>query len=206
LRALTPGFRRARAAKLALGLLTLGTLLVPSVATANDRGSGLPPSPPPGANASLPAASAAASCPGANSASGGAVRFVRALICLHDLERRKYGLSRLRRNRTLARAARGHARDMVRRHYASHLSPDGTGPFSRAASAGYGRGRRFRVGENILFWSSVLTPSEVMRKWMRSPVHRGDILRRGWRNFGVGIVMASPQGRRGLTLDVVFGT
>ena len=55
-------------------------------------------------------------------------------------------------NRKLTRAARRHARDMVRHHYFGHFSPANRDVVDRVASTGYNRGRRFAVQENLYWW------------------------------------------------------
>ena len=133
-------------------------------------------------------------------------RLARALLCLHNRERRAHGLRGLRRSRILTRAARRHAGDMARRHYFDHLSRRGRSPFDRAGRAGYG-GRRVAVGENLYYRLAPLpNPSQVMAAWMASPVHRQEILNPRFRELGIGSVMRPPlRGRRGLTVVAVFG-
>jgi uncharacterized protein YkwD len=130
---------------------------------------------------------------------------VRAVLCLQQMERRRHGLRSLRSRRTLQIAATAHARDMVRRRYFGHVSPDGTDPLRRALAAGYRGAHRTGVGENILSWASPLTPAEVVSKWMASPPHRRDILRRNWKDVGVALIRASASGSRGVTVVVEFG-
>jgi uncharacterized protein YkwD len=133
-------------------------------------------------------------------------RLARALLCLHNRERRAHGLRGLRPSRTLAHAARRHAGDMVRRHYFDHLSRRGRSPFDRAGRAGYG-GRRVTVGENLYYRLVPLpTPSEVMAAWMASPGHRQQILNPRFRELGIGTVMRPPlRGQRGITVVAELG-
>ena len=55
---------------------------------------------------------------------------------------------------------------------------------------GYFRGN-VRVGEN-LFWGSggLGTPASAVAAWLKSPPHRANLLGRGWRDVGVGMVYA----------------
>jgi uncharacterized protein YkwD len=94
---------------------------------------------------------------------------------------------------------------MVRRRYFGHVSPDGTNPVGRALASGYRDARKIKIGENILTWATPLTPAEVMRKWMASPPHRRDILRRRWRDVGIALVGSCTSGARGITVAVEFG-
>jgi uncharacterized protein YkwD len=147
----------------------------------------------------------ASGCPGAQTSPAHGKRFLRALLCLHDAERRRHGMGSLRIHGALRRAAKRHARDMVRRRYFGHVSPAGSDPVGRAFAGGYSDARKIDVRENILTWSTPLSPAEVMRKWMASPPHRRDILGPRWRDVGIALVRASTSGARGLTVVVEFG-
>ena len=143
-------------------------------------------------------------CPGARTSPAHAKRFLRAVLCLQGVERRKHGLGSLRLSRRLDRAAMRHARDMVRRRYFGHISPAGSDPLGRARDAGYRGARRTTVGENLLSWTAPLTPVEVLKRWMASPPHRSDILGR-WRDVGAAVITASPSSAGGITVVVEFG-
>jgi uncharacterized protein YkwD len=75
----------------------------------------------------------AGGCPYAGNVVGDVsdARHARATICPLNRERARHGLSQLRTNGDLDQAAQGHARDMVKRAYFSHVSPDGSGPAQR---------------------------------------------------------------------------
>ena len=147
----------------------------------------------------------ASGCPGAQTSPAHGKRFLRALLCLHDAERRSHGMRSLRVHRALRRAANIHARDMVRRRYFDHVSPAGSDPVGRALAGGYRDARKIDVREHQLTWSTPLTPAEVMRKWMASPPHRQDILTPRWRDVGIALVRASTSGHLGVTVVVEFG-
>ena len=95
--------------------------------------------------------------------------------------RAAHGLPPLRVDPRLQRAARAHSTDMVRRNYFAH------GPFaSRLARYGV-RGPRF--GENLAWGvGSAGDAREVVRRWLASPPHRANVLRRGFRRVGTGAV------------------
>src|SRR4051812_9647238 len=61
-----------------------------------------------------------------------------AIACLVNIERAAHGIDPLRRDADLARAARGHALDMVQKQYFAHVGPDGDGLSDRLRAAGYG--------------------------------------------------------------------
>ena len=62
-----------------------------------------------------------------------------ATLCLINAERRARGLAPLTANARLARAAQGHAADMVARDYFSHFSPSGSSFTDRLRRVGYAR-------------------------------------------------------------------
>ena len=143
----------------------------------------------------LLAAPAASACPGADAdpAAGGAGPARAAVVCLVNQERAAHGLGRLAGNRTLTRAGRRHARDMVSRGYFSHDTPEGVTPQARAAAYLPAAGV-WTVGENLAWGpGGSNTPRDIVRDWMNSPSHRANVLRPGFREIGVGVVAGSPR-------------
>src|SRR5206468_2193022 len=69
-------------------------------------------------------------CPGEWSYPAHTGRFLRAVLCLQNAERRRHGLSSLKVESALSKAAYRHTRDMVRRRYFGHVSPRGSGPYA----------------------------------------------------------------------------
>lgn len=132
--------------------------------------------------------------------------FARQLWRLQNAERRRHGLRRLKMSRDLKRAGRRHARDMVRRHYFGHVSRGGRDVVDRVASTRYGDKTGFTVQENLYWWSPRRSAATVLRAWMRSPVHRANVLHGGWHQFGIGVVMRSPYRRGGVTVVGVYGS
>jgi uncharacterized protein YkwD len=118
-----------------------------------------------------------------------------ATLCLINTVRRSHGLVALRRDPKLARAARGHSRDMVRRRYFAHSTPDGLGIADRIGATGYmWPRRRWLVGENLAWaWGGRDSPRDIVRGWMHSPPHRAEILRRSFRDVGIGVVSGVPR-------------
>jgi uncharacterized protein YkwD len=158
---------------------------------------------PRGAHAVGPMCSSGTGCNSAR-ASRKARRFTRALFRLQNADRRRHGLRRLPPSRKLARAARKHARDMIRRHYFGHVSPGNRDVVDRVASTGYSRGR-FAVQENLYWWKPRRSPNAVLNAWMASSTHRANILNPAWSHFGLAAVMRSPFGGGGITVVGVFG-
>ena len=122
-----------------------------------------------------------------------------ATVCLVNGERAERGLRPLRVNRRLSRAARVHARDMVRRDYFAHDSLSGDSFVDRIRRAGYLRGpRAWVVGENLAWGSgNRSTPASIVRAWMNSPGHRANILQRRFREIGIGLVLGAPENAGG---------
>lgn len=89
----------------------------------------------------------------------------------------------------LVPVARTHARDMWRRGYFSHVSPDGEDPFDRMRQGGV----RFRVaGENLALAG---TTGLAHRGLMDSPTHRRNILHPAFSRIGIGVVHGAPYGK-----------
>ncbi|HEX8082746.1 MAG TPA: CAP domain-containing protein [Solirubrobacteraceae bacterium] len=136
----------------------------------------------------------------------GLAEFGDAILCLVNAERTARGLRALRLHSRLTRASRDHAVDMVRNLYFAHDSRDGRTVLDRVKATGYGGRRGALVGEN-LGWGSgdYSTPQSVVDGWMTSAGHRANILHRGFRQIGVGVVYGSPRDR-GLEPAVTVAT
>jgi uncharacterized protein YkwD len=134
----------------------------------------------------------------------------RATFCLLNKQRAAHGRRPLNRNKNLARAARTHALDMVRRNYFSHTAPGGTSFVDRIMSQDYvNPGEGWTLGENLAWGSYQLaTPRSIVRSWMHSPGHRANILNTRFREVGIGVVAGSPQAGtdNAATYATSFGT
>jgi uncharacterized protein YkwD len=125
-------------------------------------------------------------------------------------ERARHGLAALAWDAKLARIAGQHSRDMAKRNYLSHDSPEGRGFDDRYRQAGYSCavrvGRVVHAGaENIALgrlYNSMRTRNgvveydwnsaqQIARKvvdgWMSSRGHRKNILTPHWRHEGIGV-------------------
>jgi uncharacterized protein YkwD len=136
------------------------------------------------------------SCAGASVLPGSASnrQLVRATLCRVNHERTSRGMKRLRLSQRLSRAARGHAGDMVRHNYFSHDSLGGGGFVGRIRRTGYLRSAgAWLVGENLAWGSgNRSSPDANVRAWMDSPPHRANILKRRFREIGIGVVLGAP--------------
>ena len=133
-----------------------------------------------------------------------------AVLCLHNRERTERGLAPLKEHAKLRQAADGHAEDMVAGQFFAHDAPDGQDMVDRVLRTGYARGAAgWSLGENIAYASGHLaTAAQIHRAWMRSPGHRANILRRQFREIGIGIALGVPvdaRGQDGATYAADFG-
>jgi uncharacterized protein YkwD len=131
-----------------------------------------------------------------------------AILCLHNQIRAKRDLPLLHEHKRLRRAALGHSRDMVRDRYFDHTTPEGVTMVDRILRAGYVReAQGWALGENLEWGTgSLATPRGAVDAWMKSPGHRANVLRRSYRELGVGVVLGVPVGdAAGATYTVDFG-
>ena len=135
----------------------------------------------------------------------------RAVLCLHNAARAGRGLRPLRENPRLRRAAARHSDHMVDSRFFDHTSPGGGTMLERIRRTGYTSGARaWSVGENIAWGSGGLaTAAAIHRSWMNSPGHRANILRRAFREIGIGIETGLPvrlsASQSGATYTTNFG-
>jgi uncharacterized protein YkwD len=117
-----------------------------------------------------------------------------ATFCLLNAERASRGLTVLKPDRQLQRAALEHGGDMVDHQYFAHEGRDGSQPAERIRSAGYlSGGGAWRIGENLAWGTGDLaTPRAIMAAWMQSPGHRANILQPQYRQIGFGVIAGNP--------------
>jgi uncharacterized protein YkwD len=115
-----------------------------------------------------------------------------ALRCAVNAERTAQGLATLRADRHLNRAARRHARDMVRRHYFAHERAGWT-LADRLAAAGW----TGRTAAEAIAWGCGGRGSALatLRAWLESPGHRAIVLG-GYARVGIGLALGTPTSDR----------
>jgi uncharacterized protein YkwD len=132
-----------------------------------------------------------------------------AVLCLHNRERAARGLPALRENTRLRKAAKAHSDDMVARRYFAHDTLGGPDMATRILRTGYARGQGWSLGENIAWGTGSLgNAAQIARAWMNSSGHRANILRREFREIGIGIAVGVPVaggGPSGATYTADFG-
>jgi uncharacterized protein YkwD len=131
-----------------------------------------------------------------------------AILCLHNQIRAERGLPLLRENAKLRRAALGHSSDMVSRGFFEHTTPNGVTMVQRIQAARYTSPRfGWALGENLAWGTgSLATPRLIMKAWMDSPGHRANVVKRAYREIGIGVVAGVPSDRdSGATYTADFG-
>ena len=130
-------------------------------------------------------------------------------LCLLNGERADRGLSTLRPNDRLQRAALNHGNDMVEHRYFAHRGRNGSQPAQRIRAAGYLSGAgQWRIGENLAWGTGELaTPKAIMAAWMASTGHRANILQPAYREIGFGVLAGNPSSpaNGGATFVTEFG-
>jgi len=118
---------------------------------------------------------------------------------LHNQARKNRGIRRLCVHPKLTKAARAHSASMIKKDYFGH------GDVGR-------RLKRFdynwRIyGENIAGGSGHYgRPGNVFKRWMNSRAHRSNILKKDFREVGIGTATGTYKGNRGYTMYTVdFG-
>jgi uncharacterized protein YkwD len=108
-----------------------------------------------------------------------------------NAERAARNLPKLKLHPALEKAAEKHACDNASRHSISHVSSDGSKLQHRLLRVGYkyskaaeNTGRGFSSGKNAVNW------------WMNSPPHKANILMKGIKDVGIGIVLSSAPDSR----------
>lgn len=99
--------------------------------------------------------------------------------------RQQQGLSELRQNEKLAQVARDYSRRMAEGDFFAHTSPQGDTMVERVHAAGI---FYFVLGENLFTSTNIPQPANAsVTGWMNSPGHRENILRREYRETGIGV-------------------
>ncbi|MFG2980237.1 CAP domain-containing protein [Streptomyces sp. NPDC048258] len=105
-----------------------------------------------------------------------------AVLSLVNQERAAAGCPALTLNAKLTKAAQDHSADMAAHSNMSHTGSDGSDPGARITRAGY---TWSTYGENVAYGYS--TPEKVMEGWMNSPGHRQNILNCSFKEIGIGL-------------------
>ncbi len=134
-----------------------------------------------------------------------------AMLCLLNAERTRRGVPELAASAQLRKAATAYSRKMVRNRFFAHVCPEGSTMQSRIRKGtGYlSHVSDWALGEN-LGWGSgpKSTPQSMVRMWMASAGHRGNILNERFHHVGIGVATGAPAnigGARAATYTTDFG-
>lgn len=98
-------------------------------------------------------------------------------------------LIQLRRLPELDRVARAHSEDMARRHYLSHVNPEGRNPVDRLYAGGVSG---FSLAaENAGMTSRGNPNDEIYQGWLHSAEHRRNLVAPPFNATGIGIARAA---------------
>lgn len=112
--------------------------------------------------------------------------YAQQVVQLVNAERQKQGLTALKIDTTVQKAAQVRATEQAQSF--SHTRPNGTSCFTALTEQGI----TYRsAGENIAYGQS--TPQEVMNAWMNSEGHRANILSEKFTTIGVGYTVINGQ-------------
>jgi uncharacterized protein YkwD len=107
----------------------------------------------------------------------------------HNKARKKRGLKALCVHPNLTQAARAHSQEMLDKDYASHNSFNGESVKQRLERFGYtfDSYSYYAIGENIAWGcGSYGAPDNIFKWWMNSSKHRPNILKKKFREVGIG--------------------
>jgi len=124
-----------------------------------------------------------------------------AIIEFTNRKRELSGLSFLKENPTLDRAAYLKAQNMLEKSYFSHKSPEGISPWYWFKIAGYDY--KF-AGENLAI--GFLDSEEVIEGWYDSPSHKNNLLNQDYQEIGVAVLKGDFQGNEATVVVQLFGT
>lgn len=123
------------------------------------------------------------------------------VVNLTNEERVSNAAAPLQRNSVLDEAARLKAVDMAKNEYFSHFSPTGVSPWYWFDKAGYVYAH---AGENLAIHFT--DSSEVVEAWMKSPLHRQNIVNGVYTEIGVGTAKGRYDGYDTVYVVQLFGT
>jgi uncharacterized protein YkwD len=134
------------------------------------------------------------------------------LLSIPSLEHQVFGLINEKRiqnglkpliwNEQVAQVARLHSRNMALYNFFSHVGIDGKRVDDRADSFRLSNWRM--IGENLAFNRGFSDPvGRAIDGWMQSPQHRENLLRKKWREAGVGVSI-TPTGAYYFTMVFII--
>jgi hypothetical protein len=129
------------------------------------------------------------------SADGTEDKLVQTIIALSNKVRQENGVRPVAQLNYLNEAARGHSQEMSNLKYFSHTSPTAgrERPKSRIEQSG---GWDLSIAENIYRAAGIPEneiAEDVVDAWMKSPVHRKNLLNPKYNSMGIGVIQISKE-------------
>ncbi len=112
------------------------------------------------------------------------------LTTITNEERAQNNAEPLTENDLLTKAAKLKAEDMATRGYFAHNSPDGKTPWYWLDQVGY---TYSMAGENLAV--NFFESRDVAEAWMNSPSHRENIVKKNYKEIGIGVATGTFEGR-----------
>ena len=122
------------------------------------------------------------------------------LVLLLNNERKTIGLTPLKENPQLQKAAILKAQDMMTRDYFGHKSPDGTMVWYLIKKSGYDYKM---AGENLAI--GFLDSEEVHQAWNNSPSHKQNLLKPEFQDIGIAVLTGEFEGGETTVVVQLFG-
>lgn len=122
------------------------------------------------------------------------------LIELTNTERQKAGLSLVKENEALNKAAALKAQNMIQENYWSHFAPSGKTPWDFILGAGY---KFTYAGENLA--KNFTNSDEIVKAWMASPTHRENLLNPKYQDIGIAVEEGILNGQTTILVVQEFG-
>lgn len=124
------------------------------------------------------------------------------VITLTNQERQKYGISQLKENTELDKAAEEKAKNMFAENYWAHYSPSGKSPWVWFKKEGYDY---VYAGENLARGFS--NSNDVMAAWMASKMgHKENVLGNNYQEIGIAVEDGILNGEKTTLVVQLFGT
>ncbi len=120
------------------------------------------------------------------------------LLTQTNTERKNHNEAALGINFRLTEAAQDKAKDMVKRNYWAHITPDGKSPWVFITKAGY---KFQKAGENLAYGFN--SAADAVYGWMNSPSHRANILDSAYSEVGFGVAHSNDYVHNGPETVVV---
>jgi uncharacterized protein YkwD len=118
---------------------------------------------------------------------------------LTNAERQQNNVSALTPNPLLSQAAQLKAQDMAEKQYFAHTSPEGIKPWHWLDAVGY---TYDYAGDNLAI--NFTDSKDVTDAWMRSPMHRSNILKSAYTEIGTGVATGTYQGREAVFIVQMY--